>query len=142
MFVPSKAFVGKFYLEIGDNASPEVFTRYCEVSSLKGLGVKNDQIEVTTFCSGGAKEFIAGLSEGQEMTFGANYSLDNATQDLLMDDVDDKVDRHYQIVVGDDSPHKLFSGVMAMLSYDVAPDVQKQNVVTFVGKQTGPLLRA
>ena len=139
--VVSKAFVGKFYLEIGDGNSPQAYARYCEITDLKGLGVKNDQVEVTTFCSGGRKEYISGLGDGSEMTFGANYSLDEPIQEGLMDDVDDKVNRDFQVVVGDDSPHRLFSGTLAMLSYDIAPSVSKQNVVTFVGKQTGLLVR-
>ena len=139
--VPTKAFVGKVYVEIGDGASPEGFDRYCEVQDIKNLGVKNSLVDVTTFCSGGRAEYIGGLSDGGELTFGANFAMSDPIQESLMDDVDDKANRNFRIVVGDDSPHKLFSGTLAMLSYDIAPAVAKQNVVTFVGKITGDLAR-
>jgi hypothetical protein len=140
--VKSKAFIGQFYIEIGDGASPEAYTRYCEVHDIKNLGVKNTLVDVTTFCSGGRMEYIAGLADGGELTFAANYSLSNATQELLMDDVDARDNRAFQVTVGDNSPHKVFSGILAMLSYDIAPNVAKQNIITFIGKITGQLLRA
>lgn len=142
VFVQSEAFVGKAFLSVGNGASPEVFTRYCEVTDIGDMGEKNDQVEVTTFCSDGFKQFIAGLSEGQEQTFTGNYSLDNTTQDDLIDDVANKRNRSFQLSFGDDSPvTKVYSFTLAMLSWAITPSVSKQNVVKFSGKQTGPIVR-
>jgi hypothetical protein len=136
------SFVGKCFLEVGNGESPETFTRYCQVADMSGIGTKNDQVEVTTFCSGGFKEYIAGLSDGSEMSFGANFSMVDATQDQLMDDVDDKAERNVQIVVEGTSPPRMFAATLAMLSYDFAPSVSKQNTIKFTGKATGPIVRS
>jgi hypothetical protein len=138
----SDAFIGKAFLAVGDGDSPEIFATYCELTEIGDFGEKNDQVEVTTFCSGGFKEFIAGLSEGQEVTFTANYSLDNATQEQLISDVQNKVTRSFTLTFGDDSPSsKVFEFQLAMLSYAITPSVSKQNVIKFSGKQTGQIVR-
>ena len=138
----TKAFVGKVFLFVGDGASPEAFTKYCEIDSMAGIGVKNDTVDATTFCSGGVKEYIPGLGDGLEVTFGANYSLDDPTQDQLMDDVDSKATRNFEIQSGDSSPgEKHFAFALAMLSWEFAPSVSSKNAVKFVGKITGPITR-
>jgi phage FluMu gp28-like protein len=141
MDTPSSAFVGKVFLEVGNGESPETFSRYCEVADMSGIGTKNDQVDVTTFCSNGFKEYVAGLSDGSEMSFGANFSMDEPIQEQLMDDVDDKNRRNVQIVVEGSSPPYIFHAELAMLSYDFVPSVSKQNTIKFTGKSTGRLAR-
>jgi hypothetical protein len=141
MDTPSSAFVGKAFLEVGNGESPETFARYCEVADMSGIGQKNDQVDVTTFCSGGFKQYIPGLSDGSELSFGANFSMDEPIQEQLMDDVDDKNNRNIQIVVEGTSPPYIFHITVAMLSYDFTPSVSKQNTIKFTGKATGPITR-
>ena len=135
------AFVGKVFLEVGDGASPENFTRYCNITDIGGFGEKNDQVEVTTFCSGGVKQFIPGLSEGQELDFTANYALSDPTQEQLISDVKGKVNRNFKLVIGDDSPvSRTYGFTLAMLSYEIDASVSKQNAIKFSGKQTGQIV--
>lgn len=141
--VPSSAFVGKAFLCVGNGNSPEVFTKYCEVDTISGVGQKNDQVDVTTFCSGGVKQYIPGLSDGSEVTFSANYALNETIQEGLISDVDAKVTRNFQLLMGDDSPvTRVFSFALAMLSWEVDPSVSKQNVIKFTGKMSGPVIRS
>jgi hypothetical protein len=137
----TQPFVGKVYLEVGNGASPEVFHRYCEVHEISGIGVKNDQIDVTTFCSGGFKQYIPGLSDGSEVSFTANFVMSEVLQEDLMDDVDNKAVRNIRIQVENDSPGYFFELGLAMLSYDFAPSVSKQNTIKFSGKTTGLITR-
>lgn len=137
----TKAFVGNVILYVGDGASPEAFVPYCEIDDVGGIGAKNDQVEATTFCSDGDKEFIAGLSEGNEASFGANYSLDDDVQEGLIDDVENKVNRSFQIRAGKNSPQRVFTFVLAMLSWEFDPAVSAQNKIKFTGKITGPIVR-
>lgn len=140
--VPTKAFVGLAFIAIGDGASPETFNRYCEIDDISGVGVTNDLVEATTFCSGGDKQYIPGLSDGSEITFSANYSLENDVQEQLMDDVDNKRTINVQLQMGDDSPvSRVFSMRLAMLTWELTPSVSKQNVIKFVGKVTGGIIR-
>jgi len=137
----STAFVGKIFLAVGDGASPEVFTRYCEVDTISGVGVKNALVDVTTFCSLGNMEYIPGLSDGSEVTFSANFAMVEDIQDDLMDDVDNKTTRHFQLQIDGSSPARTFSFSMAMIAWELDPSVAKQNVIKFIGKITGPIVR-
>lgn len=141
------AFVGNVRLLVGDAASPENFVAYCEVTSISGLGQKNDQVEATTFCSNGSKEFIAGLAEGNEVTIEANYvapsSTSYAQQQALIAAVKAKLTNNFQLFVVEDSPTEVtieFS--LAMLSWDLAPSISDKNKITFTGKITGDVVIA
>jgi hypothetical protein len=118
-----------------------VFTRYCEIDSMSGIGVKNDLVDVTTFCSGGSKQYIGGLSDGKEVTFGANYVMDEPIQESLMADVDTKATRNVEIQIDGSSTPRSFAMALAMLDWEFDPSVSKQNVIKFIGKITGPIVR-
>ena len=137
----NQPFVGGIFWAVGNGASPEVFTRYCEVDSLSGIGVANALIDVTTFCSNGSKEYIAGLSDGKQVTIGANYAMGESIQESLMSDVDTKAQRNFQVQIDGDSPFKVFSLRLTMLDWELDPQVAKQNVIKFIGKITGPIVR-
>jgi hypothetical protein len=135
-------FVGKVYWAVGDGGSPESFTRYCEVDSMSGIGASNALIDVTTFCSNGVKEYIPGLSDGKQVTIGANYAMDEPIQEGLIDDVENKAKRNFEVQIDGDSPFRLFKLTLAMLDWEFDPQVAKQNVIKFIGKITGPIVRA
>jgi len=134
-------FVGQVFWAVGDGASPEIFTRYCEVDSISGIGAANALIDVTTFCSNGVKEYIPGLSDGKQVTFGGNYAMNEDIQEDLIDDVENKAKRNFEIQIDGNSPFKLFSFTLAMLDWEFDPQVAKQNVIKFIGKITGKIVR-
>jgi len=69
-------------LQLGDGASPEVFSAIAEITELSGPKMERDAIEVTNHQSAdGYKEFIAGMRDGGEVTIKANWLPNNATQD-------------------------------------------------------------
>ena len=69
----TSAFLGsQTLLQIGNGASPEVFTTIAEVRSLGDFGQENDLVEVTHFLST-AKEYIFGLADGVELPVVVNY---------------------------------------------------------------------
>lgn len=78
------AFIGsQTLLKLGDGTSPEVFTTIGEVTNIGPLAQKKDLIEVTHMLST-AKEFIGGLSEGQEISIDCNYIPANVQQVALI----------------------------------------------------------
>lgn len=135
----TKAFVGKVFLEVGNGASPEVFTRYCEMTSLGGLGQLNSLVDVTTFCSGGSKEYVGGLADGKEVTVEANFDATNVTQNALIAAVKAKSTINFEVVVEEDSPATVFSFAGAMLGWEMAPSISAQNKVTFTFKISGDI---
>lgn len=135
-------FVGKVFWAVGDGGSPESFTRYCEVDSMSGIGAANALIDVTTFCSNGVKEYIGGLSDGKQVTIGANYAMDEPIQEGLIDDVENKARRNFEVQIDGDSPFRLFKMTLIMLDWEFDPQVAKQNVIKFIGKITGSIVRS
>lgn len=138
-FVQTDAFVGEWYLEVGDGESPETFTRYCEVTSMSGLGQVNDLIDATTVCSGGSRQYIGGLADGQEVTVEANYSQDDTVQSGLITDVKNKTTRNFQVVIEEGSPDKTFSFAAAMLGWTLVPSVDDKNMIQFTFKISGDI---
>jgi hypothetical protein len=78
------AFLGsQTQLKLGDGASPEVFTTIGYITTIGPLAQKKDLIEVTHMQST-AKEFLGGLSEGQEIEITCNYDPTNTQQVALI----------------------------------------------------------
>jgi hypothetical protein len=142
MLEDNEPFVGQIFLAVGDGASPEAFTRYCEVDTMSGIGAANALIDVTTFCSGGNKEYIGGLSDGKQVTFGANYAMNEPIQEDLIADVEAKRKRNIEIQVDGESPGRVFRMTLAMLDWELDPQVAKQNVIKFIGKISGKIVRS
>lgn len=79
----TQAFIGsQTLLKLGDAASPPVYTVIGEVVSIGPLAQSKDLIEVTHLQST-AKEFIGGLSDGQEIEIVCNYIPTNTQQVAL-----------------------------------------------------------
>ena len=137
------AFVGNAFLAVGNGASPETFEVFCAVTEMGGVGEKNDQVDVTTFCNGGSKHYIPGLSDGNEFSFSSNFAASSGTDKTVQDDliaaVKAKINRNFQIQMGRDSPFVLFSFNAAMLSWEIDPSIDKQNVIKFTAKISGPV---
>lgn len=71
--MPNQAYLGtQSKLQLGDAGSPEGFTDIGGVVSIDPIARKKDLVEVTDLASTG-KEFIGGLSDGQEINFVCNY---------------------------------------------------------------------
>lgn len=87
-------------LKIGDGAGPEVFTTIAEVKDISGPSIDQGTEEVTTHSSPGrAREFIATLLDGGEVSFDVNWTAD-ATQGPdsgLYDDMIDGTRRNFQL---------------------------------------------
>jgi hypothetical protein len=137
--VETEAFVGDLSLFLGDGGSPEGFDIYCEVTDVGDIGEKNDQVEVTTLCNGGSKQYIPGLADGQEFDFTANFAVGDANQASLIASVKAKENRNFQLKAGKDSPQAEFSFNAAMLSWAFAGSTSKQNTIKFTAKISGPV---
>lgn len=142
-----KGFVGGIYLERGDGNSPEGFTRVCSVFSISGLGVTNDQVDATTFCSGGFKEYIAGLADGAQITIECNFRADGLTDDVqqqaMRTDVNQKAIRDFRIAAdgnldGVIDRYFYFSGTC--LSWVLNPSPSAKNSISFGVKISGAIL--
>ncbi len=69
-------------LQLGSGASPQVYTTIAEVLRCGPIGSTNPEVDVTNLDST-AKEFIAGLAEGNNVEFDVNFIANNTEQSSL-----------------------------------------------------------
>lgn len=136
------SFAGGLALRRGDGATPtEVFTAVPKVNSLSGLGAVNPTIDVTNWDST-AKEYIAGLADGQEVTIEMNRVLGDAQQDGLIADVDGKLNRNFEFDMDDGGQVETFDFTLAMTSWSVTPNNEDKHILSVSGKISGAITRA
>jgi hypothetical protein len=129
------ASVGNIFFERGDGATPtEGFTRICAVHEISGPGESVDLIQSTTFCSGGRRSYVAGLTDGAEISITLNYTSGDADIDTLIADVRAKTARNYRIVAEDELPSTKFTMSLLPLSWNLAPSVDDRNSAAFTFK--------
>lgn len=69
-------------LKLGSGASPQVYTTIAEVMRCGPIGSTNPEVDVTNLDST-AKEYIAGLADGNNVDFDVNFLAGNAQQESL-----------------------------------------------------------
>lgn len=126
-------------LQLGNGASPQVFTTILEAVNLSGFGQKNDLIEVTHFQST-AKEYIGGLPDGQEITFQSNYSPNNSTHVAMKTAVEQRATKDFRLVLPSTVTPRTFSfsGVCMGWNLTLGPNAALQ--IEFTVKISGAIL--
>jgi predicted secreted protein len=112
--------------QLGDTASPTVYTKVAEVLSISGPEVTAEEIDVTSLDSAnGYKEYITGLKDGGSVSLEANWIKSNTQQTSLRDLVDSGTTRWFRIVFAD-SPNTVavFQGVVTTYSMAAEPTAQ------------------
>jgi len=123
--------------------SPNVYTAVEEVSSLSGLGKTNPLIDATSFDST-AREYIAGLADGQELSVECKrVHTASSVQDSVVTDVDNGTTRNFQLVITDASvsPNltKTYTFAAVCLSWVVTPSFDDANMIAFTLKISGAI---
>jgi len=135
----SNAFLNGVTIKRGDGAGPEVFTLFPEVTSMSGLGKTNPLVEVTNFDST-AKEYIAGLAGGTEVTLEANYLPADTQQQGLIADVDAGLNRNFEILITDGTTPKTYAVTFTCLSWVINPSYDDKNTISFTLKISGDIV--
>lgn len=134
------SFVGQIFLERSDGASPPVYTRICQAFDIGGIGETNQEVEVTTFCSGGTKEYIGGLADGATPTFQLRYNRANTLIRQLITDVKNKLNVDYRLVVEEnDAAVEYFYFTLTPLSWELGPSIENDNTISFGGRVSGEI---
>lgn len=140
------AFVGNVVLWLADGGSPPVFSPVCEAFGISGIGEANDQIDSTDFCSGGNKEYIAGLADGSEVTLELNFMAKQSVaekmrlQRQMIQAVKDKTILEFQLRCDGDADgvtDVTFHFAYTALSWTLNPSPTAKNAISFTGKITG-----
>lgn len=140
----TEAFSGGLTVEIGDNvlSGTPVYTAIGEVQSLSGLGTTNNLVDVTSFDSGGSKEYIGGLADGQEMTIESNYVATNTGQLNLINYVNNKTNVAFKLIMTDGTTTHTYTMDVTPMSWAVTPSQENQNTLSFTMKISGVINKA
>jgi predicted secreted protein len=99
----AKNAIGSLF-QIGDGASPEVFTTIPEVIRIQAPNVRFDLHDVTSHDStGGFREFLPGLADGENATAELNWVPSNTVHKSIRVDAYAKTLRNFKIVFADDT---------------------------------------
>ena len=136
------AYISGTTFKLGDGASPEVFTAIEEIISISGLGKTNPLIDATSLDST-AKEYIAGLSDGAEITLECNkVNTSSSQQANFKTAVNNGTNKNIQVVMTDGTTPETYSFAVIPLSWMNNPQVEDRNTVTFTMKITGAITQS
>lgn len=113
-------------VQLGDGASPEVFTTIPDVGDIDGPSEEAEEIDVTSHSSANAtREFIAGLRDAGELNFPINLDYNNATHALLKTLYGSGAVRNWRIVIPTSPTSTLsFSGYVRVFSHSFGVNAQ------------------
>jgi hypothetical protein len=140
----SNAFLNGVTISRSANVSPLSFSSIPEVMSLSGLGKTNPLVDVTSFDST-AREYIAGLADGSEITMECNYLPGNTAQDSIVADVDSGTNFYMQVTATNpnsgNSPNDAdtYQFLVTPLSWTFAPSYEDKNMMSFTLKISGDI---
>ena len=135
----SSGYTGGLTFQMSDGASPEVYSTIQETKSLSGLGKTNPLIDVTSFDSA-AREYIAGLADGQEISIECvrTHASPNI-QDALIAIVDSKTTRNFKLTLTDGTTPIIYTFAGVPLSWAIAPSFDDAAMISFTLKISGDI---
>lgn len=113
-------------LQLSDDASPEVFTTIAEVLRCGPIGSTNPEVDVTNLDST-AKEYIAGLADGNTVDFDLNWVVGNTQQEALRTAVAAGSTKHLKMI-WQTSPNTTADFQLVMLQFEIAETTPEAQV--------------
>ena len=129
-------------LQIGDGAVSEAFADVAEILELTPPSMSRDDIDVTSHnSSDGYREFIAGMRDGGEVSFKANWLPTNATHDNttgLLESFNDNASHNWKIILPSSLITISFVGFLTAFEPDLPLEEQAQlsGTIKVSGKPT------
>lgn len=137
--MPTQATIGNWKMAVGTNASPSVLTDLEEVLDVSELGETSELQEVTNWDSTvGKKEFIAGLSEGDEFTVECNYRSESSSHQRAVRAAQGQT-LPFRLTYQGSSPNNVFTGDCVYLGYKMMPSQTEQSKVQYSFKISGDI---
>jgi len=121
-------------LQVGDGASPEVFTTIGGLSSITGPNFTSNTIDVTSHdTTGGFREKITGLKDAGSISGTLFFDAALAQHQALLDDYKANTKKNYRLVLATFNPTKFFSfsATPSEVNYTFGVDGAQEAQVTF-----------
>jgi hypothetical protein len=133
------ATIGGFVFRLGTTGSPLTYNAIEEVFAITGLGKVRELVDATHFASGGNREYIAGLSDGVEITVECNYVPGATRQGDMIAAVNTGDNRLFQVAETLESPETTYTFTGTPLSWTINPSVDDRNTLSFTVKISGDI---
>lgn len=126
-------------LGLGSGASPQVYTTIAEVLRCGPIGSTNPEVDVTNLDST-AKEYIAGLADGNTVEFEMNWLGDNTQQTSLRTSQASGSTVNLRMV-WQTSPNTIAQFDLVLLQFEMGETTAEQQVTARVsGRITGSIV--
>jgi hypothetical protein len=126
-------------LQLGSGASPQVYTTIAEVLRCGPIGSTNTEVDVTNLDST-AKEYIAGLADGNNVEFDVNWIAGNTQQTSLRTSQAAGSTVNLRMV-WQTSPNTNAQFDLVLLTFDIAETTPEQQVMASIsGRITGSIV--
>jgi predicted secreted protein len=126
-------------LQMGDGATPEVFTTIAEIIEVKPPNSSRDAIQVSSHgSSDGYHEYLPGMRDGGEIPVTANWLPTNATQDQttgVLESFNDDSIHNWKWIAPDTLVTCSFAGFLTAFEPDTP--LTEQGKLSFTIKVTG-----
>lgn len=134
---------GLTFARLNTSSSPNAYQSIEEVKSLSGLGKTNPLIDVTSFDSA-AREYIAGLADGSEITVECvRVHTASNLQDTVIADVDAGSTRTFRLTITNESTSpnltKTYTFSAVCLSWSITPSFDDAQMISFTMKISGDI---
>lgn len=125
-------------LQLGSGASPQVYTTIAEVLRCGPIGSTNPEVDVTNLDST-AKEYIAGLADGNNVEFEMNWIAGNTQQEQLR--TDQAAGNTINLkMVWQTSPNTIAQFDLVLLNFELGETTPEQQVTAMAsGRITGSI---
>ena len=125
-------------LQLGSGASPQVYTTIAEVLRCGPIGSTNPEVDVTNLDST-AKEYIAGLADGNSLEFDVNWLVANTQQTSLRTSQAAGSTVNLRMV-WPTSPNTIAKFDLVLLSFEISEtSAESQVMASISGRITGSI---
>lgn len=125
-------------LQLGSGASPQVYTTVAEVIRCGPIGSTNPEVDVTNLDST-AKEYIAGLADGNTVDFDMNWIGGNTQQEALRTAAANGSTSNFKMT-WQTSPNTVAVFDLVILTFEMGETTPEQQVTASVsGRITGSI---
>ena len=126
----------QFTVQLGDGASPEVFTDVCAAFDFGAVGEEKPLVDVTSYCDE-ARTYRNGLADGVEIPLQANFIPDDTQLAALYTHYKNDTVPNFRIVIDGTSPEEYFAFAATVRAWNITGPIGERAVLTFTLKISG-----
>ncbi len=125
-----------FRFQLGNGASPEVFSDMCSVVDVSGIGEESPLIDTTSLCDQ-ARTYRRGLPDGLESPLQVNFIQGDTQIQTFYNAYKNKTTLNLRMMIADSSPDEYVELSVIVRGWSFGAPVGEKSTMTFTMKATG-----